>query len=225
LGAVCAISLALAVVGCPKKEEAPEASQAAAKADPQAEPAADPAEAPPEPADDADDAGQTAAPSAEGTGEPAHADAEDDADEETGEDTGAEPAEADPEGPDPQALLKTAVSPRTKDDEARALLGQAEEAGASVRDVAQAAVDRGTALHATPDRAKTFFEWAADKDPKFPLPVWQLARQAVIEGDIDRAKELLGDVKKRGGTRLLQQIDFDPMWDIVKDDPDVRKLL
>ena len=128
--------------------------------------------------------------------------------------------------PDPKALLKQVRSKRTPDDEALDLLAKAEAAGASVRDVARTALARGKALFATPDRAKAFFEWAAKKDPKFADPVFELARQAAMRGDVPAVKEHLAEVAKRHhGKKLLQQIDFDPTWDIVKDDPDVRALL
>jgi hypothetical protein len=227
-GPVCRISvvlLALSVAGCPKKdqepeEKEPEASAAIVKSDPQPEPEAEPADEPDAEGGETpgEDEAAAAADELDATGEPEAADEGEDA-------ATGDAVEDEPEGPDPKALLKTVVNKRTKDDEARALLAQAEEAGASEREVAKAAVDRGLALHATPERAKAFFEWAAEKDSKYPDPVWHLARQAAVEGDVDQAKELLGAVKQRGGKKLLQQIDFDPMWEILKDDPDVRKLL
>jgi Flp pilus assembly protein TadD len=217
---VSVIFLALSVTGCPKKDDQePEASEAIAKSDPQPEAAA-------EAAVEGDE--NPAAAEADATGEP---EAEPAGVDETGETPGDETSEEaseeveEPAAPDPKALLKTAVNPRTKDDEAKTLMAQAEESGATVREVAKAGVDRGLALHATPERAKTFFEWAGEKDPKYPDPIWHLARQAAVQGDVDEAKELLGTVKQRGGKKLLQQIDFDPMWEILKDDPDVRKLL
>lgn len=126
---------------------------------------------------------------------------------------------------DPKALLKEARSKRTKDQQAMELLAQAEEAGAKPREVAKAATDRGLALHGTPERAAKLFEWAAEKDAAYPDPVWHLAKQAAVQGNVDRTKELLAKVHERGGKKLLQQIEFDPMWEIVKDDPDVRALL
>jgi hypothetical protein len=233
-GHASVILLALALVGCSKKEPESQASpavaraEADAKADGDAKPDAEAESA--EPSDAAATSGETPAVASDDTGEPAAADTGDDDDEAGDETAGEEPedqaaAAEEPEGPDPKALLTTAARPRTSDAEARRLLGQAEEAGASVREVARTAVDRGLALHATPDRAKAFFEWAAEKDPAYPDPMWHLARQAAVEGDVDRAKEMLGVVKQRGGKKLLQQIDFDPMWEILKDDPDVRKLL
>ena len=45
-------------------------------------------------------------------------------------------------------------------------------------------------------------------------------------GELEDAKKWLSETRKRKrGKRLLQQIDFDPMWEILKDDPDVRALL
>jgi hypothetical protein len=224
------VAVVLVGTACPKKEAELETSDAVAKADPPAD-SADGADA--RAADDGGDAEPTPQQADEGTGaQPAAEGAEPDAQpEDEGDDGGAdesaaaEAGDAEPTGPDPKALLKTVVARKTKDDDAKKLLAEAEEAGATEREVAKAAVDRGLQLHATPDRAAAFFQWAADKDPKYPDPMWHLARQAAVEGDIDRAKELLGAVKERGGKKLLQQIDFDPMWEIIKDDPDVRKLL
>ena len=225
--AACVVALAVST-GCPKKEAEPEAAEVVAQAEPPPEPVAQVEDA----ADDAEEAEPT--PAAEKADEETGSEPDADPADPAGADDEAEPAaqeggdaepEAEPAGPDPKAMLATAVNRRTKDDDARKLLAEAEAAGASVRDVAKAAVDRGLQLHATPDRAAAFFEWAAEKDPKYPDPIWHLARQAVVEGDVTRSKELLGTVNERGGKKLLQQIDFDPMWEIVKDDPDVRKLL
>ena len=128
--------------------------------------------------------------------------------------------------PDPKALLTKVRSKRTQDDEARALLAQAEAAGASPRDLARAANRRGKALFATPDRAQAFYEWAADKDPTYAEPVFNLAKLSVMQGDVPTTIERLQQVAKRkGGRKLLDQIGFDPTWEIVKDDPEVRKLL
>jgi hypothetical protein len=122
-------------------------------------------------------------------------------------------------------LLKEAKSRRTKDDRALAALDEAEKAGASPTDLAKAANARGLALHASPDRARKFFEWAAEKDPKYADPVFNIAKQFAMLGDVPMVKEYLTKTRERGGKRLLRQIEFDPMWEIVKDDPEVRKLL
>lgn len=127
--------------------------------------------------------------------------------------------------PDPAALLKEAKSRRTKDDRALAALAEAEQAGASPRDLAKAANARGLALHADPERAKKFFEWAGEKDPKYPDPMFNIAKQYAMTGDIPFIKEYLQKTKDRGGKKLLSQIEFDPTWQIVADDPEVRKLL
>ena len=70
-----------------------------------------------------------------------------------------------------------------------------------------------------------FYEWAAAKDPKYPDPLFNLAKQSVTTGEIDATRDLLRQVKERGGKKLLAQIEFDPMWEIIKDDPEVKKLL
>ena len=130
-----------------------------------------------------------------------------------------------PAAPDPKAMLAKVRSKKTPDETALALLADAEAAGASKRALARAALGRAKALFGDPARAERFLSWAKDKDPKYPEPVFELARQAAIRGDVPTVKTLLSEVKKRGGKRLLDQIDFDPTWDIVKDDPDVRALL
>jgi hypothetical protein len=81
------------------------------------------------------------------------------------------------------------------------------------------------ALFADPERAKAFFELASEKDPKYADPAFNLAKQAAVVGELDEAKKWLTIVHERKGKKLLKQIDFDPMWEILKDDPDVRALL
>lgn len=126
---------------------------------------------------------------------------------------------------DPKALLKEARSRKTTDERAVEALAEAEAAGAKVRDVAKAANKRGAALHKKPERALKFFQWAADKDPKYADPVFAMAKQAVVSGEVDEVVKLLTQVKERRGKKLLQQVGYDPMWEIVKDDPAVRALL
>ena len=67
------------------------------------------------------------------------------------------------------------------------MLAEAEEAGAEALDLAKAANARGEALFATPDRAKAFFEWAHEKDPSYPVPAFNLAKQAATLGELDEA--------------------------------------
>jgi hypothetical protein len=126
---------------------------------------------------------------------------------------------------DPAALQTEIKNKKTTDERALAALAELETAGTKLRDVAKAANARGEKLHDDPDRAKTFFEWAAAKDPEYPDPVFNLAKQSATTGEVDPTVERLTEVKKRGGKKLLAQIDFDPMWEIVKDDPRVRELL
>jgi len=140
--------------------------------------------------------------------------------------TGAAAGDTKTEAQDPvPGLLKEAKSTRTKDDRALAALDEAEKAGASPTDLAKAANARGLALHANPDRARKFFDWAAEKDPKYADPVFNIAKQYAMLGDIPMVIEFLTKTRERGGKKLLKQIEFDPMWEIVKDDPEVRALL
>lgn len=130
-----------------------------------------------------------------------------------------------PAAADPAALQTEIKGKKTTDERALAALAELEATGAKLRDVAKAANARGEKLFDAPDRAKTFFEWAAAKDPKYPDPVFNLAKQAATTGEVETTRDYLKQVKERGGKKLLSQIDFDPMWEIVKDDPEVRKLL
>jgi hypothetical protein len=127
-----------------------------------------------------------------------------------------------PAPPDPATLLTEVKNKKTKDDRAMAALAEAETAGAKPKDLAKAAKARGDALHDAPERAKPFYEWASEKDPKSPDAAFALAKQAVNVGEIEEAKKHLQVVHERKGKKLLQQLAFDPMWEIVKDDPDVK---
>ncbi|MCA9649046.1 MAG: hypothetical protein H6712_15740 [Myxococcales bacterium] len=128
-------------------------------------------------------------------------------------------------GTDTAALLKEVTKTRTKDARALEALAEAEAAGVEVSELAKAANTRGERLYATPDRAKAFFQWANDKDEKYPNAAFNLAKQAAVLGELEEAKTWLTVVHERKGNKLLKQIDFDPMWEILKDDPDVRALL
>lgn len=128
-------------------------------------------------------------------------------------------------GVDPKALIKEIKNKRTKDARAQAAVAEAEAAGVEPAELAKALNARGEALHASPERAKTWFQLALEKDAKDPKPAWNLAKQAAVVGELDEAKKWLAVVKERKGKKLLKQIEFDPMWEILKDDPDVRALL
>lgn len=130
-----------------------------------------------------------------------------------------------PPAADPAALQTEIKTKKTTDERAMAALAELEASGAKLRDVAKAANARGEKLFEDPERAKTFFEWAAAKDPKYPDPLFNLAKQTANAGEVEATREYLKQVKARGGKKLLTQVDFDPMWEIVKDDPEVRKLL
>lgn len=129
-------------------------------------------------------------------------------------------------GSDSGSLLKEARTTKTTDERAIEALAEAEKAGATVKELARAAKARGDYLYKSPERAKVFYEWSAEKDETYADPVFRLAKQKAVTGDVDDVVKLLKQVAERkGGKKLLQQIDFDPTWDIVKDDPEVRALL
>ncbi len=124
-----------------------------------------------------------------------------------------------------EALLGEVAAKKTKDERALEALEQAKGLEAKPRDLAKAANKRGEKLLVDPDRATKFFEWAQEVDPKYPNATFNLAKLAANTGDIPRVKELLAEVKKRGGKKLLQQIEFDPSFALVADDPEVLALL
>lgn len=165
------------------------------------------------------DEGAPEEPSNEEAGEPAEGDPKAD------EDDGGAAGEPEQPALDTGKLLAEVRSKKTTDERALEALAEAKEAGAGILDLAKAANARGEALYASPERATKFFEWSAEQAPKYPVPVFNLAKQAAVKGDVDEVKKYLVQVHERGGHKLLSQIEFDPMWEIVKDDPDVRKLL
>jgi hypothetical protein len=122
-------------------------------------------------------------------------------------------------------LLDEGKAKKTSDTRAKKAFEEAEKAGATPRELAEAANARGEALFGEPERATAFFEWARDKDPTYPEPVFNLAKQTVNAGEIPKTVEHLKEVHKRGGKKLLKQVGFDPTFEIVKDDPEVQKLL
>jgi hypothetical protein len=126
---------------------------------------------------------------------------------------------------DVDALLKEIKSKKTKDARIEAAVTEAEAAGVEPAALAKALVGRGEALYADPERARPLFELANEKDPKAPEAAFNLAKQAALVGDVEEAKKWLTVVHERKGKKLLKKIDFDPMWEIVKDDPDVRAML
>lgn len=134
---------------------------------------------------------------------------------------------ADPAAPaaDKGKLLDEGKAKKTSDTRAKKAFEEAEKAGATPRELAEAANARGEALFGEPERAAAFFEWARDKDPTYPEPVFNLAKQTANAGEIPKTVEHLKEVSKRGGKKLLKQVGFDPTFEIVKDDPEVQKLI
>lgn len=140
-------------------------------------------------------------------------------------------AEAGEEGEDPEdvdpipGLLTEVKNKKTKDDRAMAALGEAKEAGAKDRDLAVAATKRGKSLSSDPERATKFFEYAQDIDKKYPDATFELAKITVNTGEAEKTIELLEEVKKRGGKKLLKNVEFDPTFALVANEPAVQKLL
>ncbi len=189
-----------------------------------------------EPAENADAAGAEGADAESGAGaeggDAEDGDAGDEAEEipaaEGGEDPQAEGGAdaAAGGGKDTASLIKEARTTKTTDERAVEALAEAEAAGATVKELARAAKARGDYLYKSPDRAQVFYEWSAAKDEEYPDPVFALAKQKAVTGEVEEVVKLLKQVAERkGGKKLLEQIDFDPTWDIVKEDPDVRALL
>lgn len=142
---------------------------------------------------------------------------------------GATPPPADPAAAaaDKAALLTEIKAKKTNDTRAKKALEEAEAGGATVRELAEASNARGEMLLGAgePDRAKLAFEWARDKDTTYPDPSFNLAKQTVLAGDVAETVANLKEVHKRGGKKLLKQVGFDPTFEIVKDDPEVAKLI
>jgi hypothetical protein len=182
----------------PADTAAPPADTAAPPADTAAAPTTAASGPPPAGTSGADDGGSTGA-------------------DETAGETGA--------AVDVEALLKEIKSKKTKDARVQTAVAEAEAGGADPVALAKALVTRGQALFDDPERAKPYFELANDKDPKSPNAAFELAKQAALVGDVDEAKKWLAVVHERKGKKLLKRIEFDPMWEIVKDDPDVRAML
>ncbi len=113
---------------------------------------------------------------------------------------------------------------RRPDTRAKKALEEAEKGGATARELAESANARGEALFDEPERAAAFFTWAKDKDTTYPEPVFNLA-QSANAGEVPQTVELLKEVSKRGGKKLLKQVGFDPTFEIVKDDAEVQKLI
>ncbi len=125
-----------------------------------------------------------------------------------------------------KALLDEVKNKRTKDKRADEALAEAEAAGAEASDLAKAAMSRGDKLLGTDqERARKYYEWARDKDTKYPDPVFALAKMAVLTGDTTVTIELLEEVKKRKGKKLLKKVGYDPLFEVVKDDPKVQALM
>lgn len=129
--------------------------------------------------------------------------------------------------PDPlPGLMEKARDTKLSDADLTKALDEAKTAGGDVVELAKLANARGEKLvgKGEAEDAEAFFTWAKDADEKYPEPVYNLAKQSCLVGDADACKELLLEVKKRGGKKLLKQVGTDPIFIIVADDSEVRKL-
>lgn len=129
--------------------------------------------------------------------------------------------------PDPlPGLMDKARDTKLSNADLTKALDEAKTAGGDVVELAKLANARGEKLigKGEPEDAEAFFTWAKDADEKYPEPVYALAKQSCLVGDADACKELLLEVKKRGGKKLLKQVGTDPIFIIVADDSEIRKL-
>ena len=124
-------------------------------------------------------------------------------------------------------LLTEVKNKKTSDARAKKALEEAEAAGATLRELAEASNARGLALQLAGEgeRATAAFEWARDKDTTYPDASFNLAKQTVNAGDVTETVAHLKEVHKRGGKTLLKQVGFDPTFQIVKDDPEIAKIV
>jgi hypothetical protein len=141
----------------------------------------------------------------------------------------ATPPAADPAAPavDKAKVLAEVKAKKTSDARAKKALEEAEAAGATVRELAEASNARGVALLGAgeAERATAAFEWARDKDTTYPDPSFNLAKQTANAGEVPETVKHLKEVSKRGGKALLKQASFDPTFEIVKDDPELKSIL
>lgn len=148
--------------------------------------------------------------------------------EPAGDTTASNVAEKDVEENPPKdksVFLEEAKSTKTADARAFEALEEAETLGATAQEVAKVANQRGEKLFGKDDRAQPFFEWARDKDPKNPQPSFNLAKITALQGDVEQTLAHLEEVQKRGGKKLLKNAEFDPMFEVVKDDPKFQSML
>ncbi|MBK7829902.1 hypothetical protein [Nannocystis sp.] len=145
----------------------------------------------------------------------------------TGGDAATPPTDPAAAAADKAKLLGEVKAKKTSDTRAKKALEEAEAAGATVRELAEASNARGEALMGAgeAERATAAFVWARDKDTTYPDPSFNLARLTVNAGDVAETVAHLKEVHKRGGKKLLKQVGFDPSFEIVKDDPEVSKLI
>lgn len=127
---------------------------------------------------------------------------------------------------DKTKLFAEVKAKKTSDARAKKALEEAEAGGATARELAEASNARGMMLLGSgeAERATAAFQWSRDKDPSYPDASFNLAKQSAMAGEIPETVKLLQEVHKRGGKTLLKQVGFDPVFEIVKDDPDVQKI-
>lgn len=141
--------------------------------------------------------------------------------------TGPDAAATPPVEVDKTKLFAEVKAKKTSDARAKKALEEAEAGGATPRELAEASNARGVTLVGAgeAERAQAAFEWARDKDPTYPDASFNLAKQTANAGEIPATVAHLKEVHKRGGKTLLKQVGYDPTFEIVKDDPELSKLI
>ena len=140
------------------------------------------------------------------------------------EETAAAQAEV-PAVVDVASLLKQVRSTKTSDIKAKAALETAKKAQAKPADLVAASVARAEQLLGTPDRAVVFLDWAEAQGTKSAEVPFTLAKLAAMAGEVSDCKTQLQAVKDRGGKALLKKVGFDPIFNVVADDPEIRMLI
>lgn len=140
---------------------------------------------------------------------------------------GAEGANGEPEVDLAAAAKDAAKDLKRPDDEVFAALDAARTSETKIpaRILSRAALLRAKKLHGEPERADRLLRWVVEHDKRNGEAPFLIAKAAALQGDVPTVIEWLTMSKERGGKKYIQQVEFDPMWEIVKDAPEVRALL